>query len=99
MNMRRQDSGEDLSLAAVDAETNGRHRSRKNTKLWCRGKMGVEHAPVTVRVDHFADLPCTKGFLGCHHNVICSVCSKVLTPFCDESLCPDLLVQTGEGVR
>lgn len=32
-----------------------RHRSRKNTRRWCRGKEGVEHDPVVVLRDQYRD--------------------------------------------
>jgi hypothetical protein len=59
-------------------------RGRKNTRRWCRGKVGVPHQ-VEVRVSRHAynDPPCYRvewytGCWFCNHERACTVCGKVI---------------------
>ena len=64
-----------------------RHRSRKDTRRWCRGKVGVEHQ-TEVRLDRPAwkrdDVPdCYRpewwpSSWWCNHQEVCTVCNKIL---------------------
>lgn len=79
-------------------------RKRKDTKAWCKGKVGREHQPVTVvptggmlafatrdpcRLDD-RDWLFRTGYR-CHHQVECAACGKVLKPMFDMTAadCPD----------
>lgn len=76
------------------------HRSHKNTRRWCRGKVGRLHTPVVVVPDNTSgwSRTCraitTRAFLGvdrspiwyCSHRLVCDSCGKVLKFFVS---CPD----------
>lgn len=89
------------------------HRSRKNTRRWCRGKPGVEHTPEVRLSKHAVYLAArwperqacgwnhwwkringksvpdeTTWHWSCGHELGCSTCGKVLTPFLRKE-CPD----------
>lgn len=49
-------------VAAPDAPP---HRSRKNTRKWCRGKVGVEHVP-GVRLSQTGRWAKSRGEVICH---------------------------------
>jgi hypothetical protein len=70
---------------ARDPEPAYRHRSKKNTRLWCRGKPGVEHQ-TGVRLDSYheeIDNPCYRlqrwpKNWWCSHQRYCTVCGKIM---------------------
>ena len=64
-------------------------RKKKNTKKWCKGKVGVEHKPVVkinekillgrrANCELFVDNDYVQSFLDCDHHVVCEVCNKEL---------------------
>ena len=69
------------------------HRSRKNTRRWCRGKPGIEHHPeLTIRQwGYLRGDPChywaVLGEWICYHVQRCTECGKILCHLGDE--CPD----------
>lgn len=82
-----------------------RRGRRKKTAKWCRGKVGVEHAPTLVHDDRYP--PCgpsgwldratrtwhqTGGWV-CFHIEVCATCGKHLRFYAIP--CPD----APEGVR
>ena len=66
-----------------------RHRSRKNTRRWCRGKIGVDHV-LDVRLDRYGEMlwrrdkaPCYRpswrpASWWCNHERYCTRCGKIL---------------------
>lgn len=75
-----------------------RRRRKKDTRRWCRGKVGVEHQPVIVR-DHWgwtADQECglRDWVVGrdpdwfCFHREVCDNCGKVLRHKLSDEECP-----------
>lgn len=76
-----------------------RQRARKNTRRWCRGKIGVEHEPILVG----SYRPCAPapewanavmrrlcgGDWWCGHRSECANCGRVLNPRIASSDCPD----------
>lgn len=67
--------------------------ARKDTKRWCRGKVGREHQPMLQRARNYGRLTeCGAGYHGrwvCYHETVCSVCSKVLKHWGTADECPD----------
>lgn len=63
--------------------------SRKNKKLWCRGKVGVEHTPEIVIPENFWGKGNPRFVCGpsswrvsgwsCFHQFVCSGCGKHLS--------------------
>lgn len=68
-------------------------RGRKNTRKWCKGKVGREHQPVVTLDKNMLSLRGRLGkplcrlpeegekhplWLYCSHQVTCEVCEKVL---------------------
>lgn len=75
-------------LAEAVSDTMPRGRGRKDTKRWCRGKVGTEHEP---RVEYRSQYghACgwmwwyrggvkDSGYWSCHHSEVCQRCGKVL---------------------
>lgn len=60
----------DFRSSKEDPEIN-RHTGnrKKNTKKWCKGKVGKQHIPVHLKVDLW------------HHVTLCQTCSKQLEYF------------------
>jgi hypothetical protein len=48
--------------------------SKKDTKKWCRGRVGVEHTPVCVDYDAHKRTTFTSGW----KILVCSACNKQL---------------------
>jgi hypothetical protein len=81
------------------------HKSRKNTRRWCKGKVGREHSPV---VQHQKERngwrkawTCgprkwgiSAGRWGCWHEEVCTTCGKVLRWTLGDE-CPDRPRQEG----
>lgn len=80
------------------------HRSRKNTRRWCRGKVGIEHVldvPTlkswiyAVYGERDDRLPChwvnwgKKPYWICQHQVRCVLCGKIMTHYMVKTECPD----------
>jgi hypothetical protein len=62
-------------------------RGRKNTRRWCRGKVGVEHNPAVVIPPNVYRQECRSyphwrtgdpERWWCGHKLVCLVCGKVL---------------------
>lgn len=76
-----------------------RHRSRKNRRRWCRGKVGVEHV-LDVRLSKHVTAPWRGDVPACYraewwptrwwcnHERYCVSCGKIVDPSLDED-CPD----------
>lgn len=77
------------------------HKKKKNTKRWCKGKVGREHVPEITKSNYGYGMICkypswtirgsgerVKVYI-CWHQKSCKVCGKVLewTLYKDE--CPD----------
>lgn len=86
--------GKDWQQKLVDSKVppitdpNRKPYNRKNTRKWCRGKVGVEHVVIIVK-DNFRsqDIPClTGGWFFCDHYFKCSNCGKYLGK---PKTCPD----------
>lgn len=74
------------------------HRSKKNTKKWCRGKVGVEHV-IEVRMNKNRSWWKERGrtcwraewwpeMWHCQHQRVCINCNKVVEPSLYDE-CPD----------
>lgn len=83
-------------LAAELDETVGPPRTKKDTRKWCKGKVGREHTPEVILTPQIVamyahwgkEIPNCKDERWCNHQMICSTCNKVLKPFGRE-FCPD----------
>jgi hypothetical protein len=75
-------------------------RKRKNTKRWCKGKVGREHKPVKqwshlahYRLARGGPVCTTSSWLSsgwsCYHELACSTCGKILVQFLSKEECPD----------
>lgn len=59
-------------------------KAKKDTKRWCRGKVGVEHEPIVrKRAGYWHDKPCrgsvvSLDWLACNHEEACVNCGKIL---------------------
>jgi len=68
---------------------------RKNTKRWCRGKVGREHVSGIVKDPQLlfgqADRPCAldRRWFPCIHMERCTVCGKVLRRWLPADECPE----------
>lgn len=68
-------------------------KKKKNTKKWCKGKVGVEHEPVIeLNTKHMYGSNYGKKcrpdvWWGCYHHEVCKNCGKELKLFF--SSCPD----------
>jgi hypothetical protein len=81
-----------------DDELDSKWHSSKNTKRWCRGRVGREHIPVTAKNKFSLNRDChyveTRYWNGnerrwwyCIHEIVCKNCGKVLEWRVDD--CPD----------
>lgn len=84
-----------LDEARVIAPEAPTHRSRKNTKRWCRGKPGVVHVTAVETKFRYgwepgpcAWYPWAGSGWGCHHVERCTECRKILRWFRGRE-CPD----------
>lgn len=75
--------------------------AKKNTKRWCRGKVGVEHTPEVVlnRWGYRPERCCAapdwmtqlwRSPWRCFHQRRCTTCGKILDYFLDWKDCPEL---------
>ena len=90
-----QESGGQSRWSRNDVEERERWPAkRKNTKLWCKGKVGRKHVPVIEKRMPFgkADEPCgwfnphwppnlSKPIWRCFHITVCATCGKHLDKF------------------
>lgn len=86
-----------------DGWTRTPHRSKKDTKRWCRGKPGVEHERemredrylTTLKgracrwVLHYVHGRFPKPVWSCRHQWVCRKCNKVLTWRVEPEECPE----------
>lgn len=72
-------------------------RIPKNTKKWCKGKVGVEHVTELVVPDNAINKVCDVGArwtstftweIGCHHVEQCVNCGKHVRHFLNKGECP-----------
>lgn len=76
---------------------------RKNTKDWCKGKLGRKHKPVKRHSDQLLQfkLADCREYVEritkwrhvartCLHQEVCATCGKILTQFVRIEECPDL---------
>jgi hypothetical protein len=92
-------------VRATDPPPSGRHRSRKNRRRWCRGKVGVDHV-LDVRVSRLAVYRTERGWptptcyraewwptrWRCQHERYCVSCGKILDHTLGDD-CPDLTTE------
>lgn len=84
-------------------DTMWRAPGRKNTRAWCKGKVGRAHKPVIARSNYAGTWPChpRHGWRHCWHIEQCTVCGKTLrhlTPDeCPEGLPSNLLPLSSVG--
>jgi hypothetical protein len=70
-------------------------KARKNTKLWCKGKVGAEHhysiAKGNWGVGSNLDTcrPSPFGGWWCSHVIKCEKCGKIRDRFLSKEQCPD----------
>lgn len=80
-------------------------KSKKNTRKWCKGKVGKEHVPIVsidtkmltyVRECHWREYSWTvfkrepEKRWQCHHHTTCQNCGKVLESwYLTKDKCPD----------
>lgn len=50
-----------------------KHRSKKNTRRWCKGKVGREHIPVWIKNNKYAMIKDAEWL-----DYVCQDCKKVL---------------------
>lgn len=93
----------DAKVWPADHPVTGRPKARKDTRRWCRGKVGVEHVP-EVTAGHWAlslGRRCHRSEewslrlwpdrpWACVHQRSCASCGKVLVPTLPWRECPDL---------
>jgi hypothetical protein len=74
-----------------------RPRAKKDTRAWCKGKVGRPHQPVVQTYPHDS-IPCREapswyarryGNWWCRHQLVCEVCGKVLEFVLTSRECPD----------
>lgn len=65
---------------------------QKNTKRWCKGKVGREHKPALVLRSMWGHRTCdptsTSRWFGCYHQEVCGYCGKVLRWSIPRKECP-----------
>lgn len=73
-----------------------KYSARKDTRKWCRGKPGIPHKPVIVKVpwgqQHGLKCKSTDVMVGwrhCWHQIECAVCGKFIADV-DPADCPEL---------
>lgn len=76
-------------------------KTKKNTRKWCKGKVGIEHVPVIVLRDdqnRGYEQRCHVGKTWwhyndrnwwCNHQRRCGVCTKILDYYLPSAECPD----------
>ena len=88
-------------MQTLDADEWRPRSRRKDTKHWCRGKVGVAHVYVTIESkwpyqgqqcewrDHrWSSVFAPYWF--CHHSIVCANCGKIsVHVITDPALCPD----------
>lgn len=74
--------------------------AKKNTKLWCKGKVGREHSP-KIQMSRYAGARSCMVPSGwrlqmyprsrwlCFHEIVCTGCDKIINHFLDPDQCPD----------
>lgn len=79
----------------IDQDPERRSKSKKNTKRWCKGKVGREHVP-EIRFNEMwrsLDRKCGARVRfwggGCYHEEACSGCGKILRWALPWGECPD----------
>ena len=93
-----------MYLPTDEDSTLPHHKKKKNSKKWCRGKVGREHVPNITRsnygslskcqpapwrvVGRYGETMPTKRYL-CWHQRSCQVCGKVLEYWLPAEECPD----------
>lgn len=89
--------------ALADTREVPAHRSRKDTKRWCRGKVGVEHQPM---IEPRRDGGCHAILWGgpphedhwfCMHQEVCMECGKILDVWLPRNRCPDAILAKING--
>lgn len=76
-------------------------KGKKDTKQWCKGKVGVEHERVIVRSNWAHGMRCHPSppwrlklrpdyRWTCYHMQICVKCGKVLSHDIGQTECPEL---------
>lgn len=87
-----------LDERKASAPETPKHRSKKNTRRWCRGKNGVEHV-TEVRLNNMSrflwdrDKSCYRSEWNskrwwCNHERFCVNCGKIMK-YSLENDCPD----------
>jgi len=78
-------------------------RARKNTRRWCKGKIGVDHV-LEVRLSKHATSPWRNGTPPCYradwsrknwwcnHERYCTRCGKIVVPSLNDA-CPDFTAE------
>lgn len=85
-----------MSRAEPRLDEDAPHRSKKNTRRWCRGKPGTEHQVILTK--HYwrreEPPPCRRWPWGreprrwvCYHVDRCTLCGKILRHYGND--CPD----------
>ena len=81
-----------------------RPKAKKDTRHWCKGKVGVPHQPEVNRQSYAGSWPCREPSAWfkvqyhrrsyrpwwCYHQIACRVCGKILAHQLDWRECPDL---------
>ena len=57
-------------------------RSAKDTRKWCRGKVGVEHKPVCVAYGELKSTTATTPISREWRTLVCTECNKHLDHWC-----------------
>ena len=90
-----------MYLPTDEESTLPHHKKKKNTKKWCKGKVGREHVLHITKGNYGSFSECkdprwriygSEDFLErylCWHQRSCKVCGKVLEWSLDKSECPD----------
>jgi hypothetical protein len=74
------------------------HRSHKDTKKWCRGKVGVEHKPECFKFD--AGWVNAGSMAVAWRELVCTECGKKLASWMPmRLLCTDGSISTHGGER
>jgi hypothetical protein len=94
-----------MYLPTDEDNTLPHHKKKKNTKKWCKGKVGREHVPHIIKSNYgVTDKCCNYAPWSvrhkngettplkkylCWHQRSCQNCGKVLEWFLSEEECPD----------
>lgn len=93
-----------MYLPTDEDSTLPHHKKKKNTKKWCKGKVGREHVLHITRSNYGSLTVC--GYVGwgirhkngettplkkyiCWHQRSCQNCGKVIESFLSEEECPE----------